>query len=64
MIKQLLAVTIVVTVVVGCAPRPIHFMREGPPPAVVPEQSSFKVAPIWRFDTGESSDSANILLQP
>ena len=64
MIKQLLAVTIVVTVVAGCAPRPIHFMREGPPPAVVPEQSSFKVAPIWRFDTGESYDSANILLQP
>ena len=64
MIKQLLAMTIVVSVVVGCAPRPIHFMREGPAPVVVPKQSSWKVTPGWRFYTGETYDSADIPLRP
>ena len=64
MIKQLLAITIVVSVVVGCAPRPIHFMREGPAPVVVPKQSSWKVTPGWRFYTGETYDSADIPLRP
>ena len=64
MIRQLLALTIVVSVVVGCAPRPIHFMREGPAPAVVPKQSSWKVTPSWRFYTGETYDSADIPLRP
>ncbi len=64
MIKQLLAITIVVSVVVGCAPRPIHFMREGPAPVVVPKQSSWKVTPGWRFYTGETYDSADISLRP
>jgi len=63
-IKQLLAITIVVSVVVGCAPRPIHFMREGPAPVVVPKQSSWKVTPGWRFYTGETYDSADIPLRP
>ena len=56
--------TIVVSVVVGCAPRPIHFMREGPAPVVVPKQSSWKVTPGWRFYTGETYDSADIPLRP
>ena len=64
MIKQLLVMTIVVSVVVGCAPRPIHFMREGPAPVVVPKQSSWKVTPGWRFYTGETYDSADIPLRP
>ncbi len=64
MIKQLLAMTMVVSVVVGCAPRPIHFMREGPAPVVVPKQSSWKVTPGWRFYTGETYDSADIPLRP
>ena len=64
MINQLLAMTIVVSVVVGCAPRPIHFMREGPAPVVVPKQSSWKVTPGWRFYTGETYDSADIPLRP
>ncbi len=64
MIKQLLVMTIVVSVVVGCAPRPIHFMREGPAPVVVPKQSSWKVTPSWRFYTGETYDSADIPLRP
>ena len=64
MIKQLLAMTMVVSVVVGCAPRPIHFMREGPAPVVVPKQSSWKVTPSWRFYTGETYDSADIPLRP
>lgn len=64
MIRQLLALTIVVSVVVGCAPRPIHFMREGSEPAVVPKQSSWKVTPSWRFYTGETYDSADIPLRP
>ncbi len=64
MIRQLLLLTIVVSVVVGCAPRPIHFMREGPAPAVVPKQFSWKVVPDWRFNTGETYDSADIPLQP
>ena len=64
MIKQLLAMTMVVSVVVGCAPRPIHFMREGPAPVVVPKQSSWKVTPGWRFYTGETYDSADISLRP
>ncbi len=64
MIKQLLVMTIVVSVVVGCAPRPIHFMREGPAPVVVPKQSSWKVTPGWRFYTGETYDSADISLRP
>jgi outer membrane protein assembly factor BamB len=63
-IKQLLAMTMVVSVVVGCAPRPIHFMREGPAPVVVPKQSSWKVTPSWRFYTGETYDSADIPLRP
>jgi outer membrane protein assembly factor BamB len=63
-IKQLLAMTMVVSVVVGCAPRPIHFMREGPAPVVVPKQSSWKVTPGWRFYTGETYDSADIPLRP
>jgi len=63
-IKQLLVMTIVVSVVVGCAPRPIHFMREGPAPVVVPKQSSWKVTPGWRFYTGETYDSADIPLRP
>jgi outer membrane protein assembly factor BamB len=63
-IRQLLALTIVVSVVVGCAPRPIHFMREGSEPAVVPKQSSWKVTPSWRFYTGETYDSADIPLRP
>jgi len=54
----------VVSVVVGCAPRPIHFMREGPAPVVVPKQSSWKVTPSWRFYTGETYDSADIPLRP
>ena len=64
MIKKLLAMTIVASVVVGCAPRPIHFMREGPAPAVVPKQASWKVTPGWRFSTGETYDSADIPLRP
>ncbi len=56
--------TMVVSVVVGCAPRPIHFMREGPAPVVVPKQSSWKVTPSWRFYTGETYDSADIPLRP
>ncbi len=64
MIKKLLAMTIVASVVVGCAPRPIHFMREGPAPAVVPKQGSWKVTPGWRFYTGETYDSADIPLRP
>ncbi len=63
MIRQLLALTIVVSVV-GCAPRPIHFMREGPTPAVVPKQLSWKVTPGWQFYTGETYDSADIPLRP
>ena len=64
MIRQLLALTVVVSVVVGCSPRPIHFMREGSAPAVVPKQSSWKVTPSWRFYTGETYDSADIPLRP
>ncbi len=64
MIRRLLAMAIVATVMVGCAPRPIHFMREGPTPAVVPKQSSFRVTPIWRFYTGKAYDSADIPLRP
>ena len=64
MIRQLLAMTIVASVMVGCAPRPIHFMREGPAPAVVPKQSSLKVTPGWRFYIGETYESADIPLRP
>ena len=64
MIKKLLAMTIVASVVVGGAPRPIHFMREGPAPAAVPKQASWKVIPGWRFYTGETYDSADIPLRP
>ena len=64
MIRQLFAMTIVASVVVGCGPRPIHFMREGPVPAVVPKQFSWKVTPGWRFYTGETYDSADIPLRP
>ena len=39
-------------------------MREGPAPAVVPTQFSWKVTPGWRFYTGETYDSADIPLRP
>ena len=64
MIRQLLAITIVVSVVVGCAPRPIHFMREGSAPALVPKTFSWEVTSVWRTYTGETYDSPDIPLRP